>query len=136
MSEERAGYEFDKLENQRFTRLAGAMQTVAVLEIVTGLLFAFIALPAVVKGFAHANVLEVLKPIGAVLVPPLIGVWTYRAAVRLRLVVRTEGNDIAHLMDAMAELTKLYLLQLGLWLLAAAVVIWMIVASGALTTLF
>ncbi len=136
MSEERRGYEFDKLEDQRFTRLAGAMQTVAVLEILTGLLFAFIALPIVLKGFSQANVLEMLKPIGAVLVPPLIGVWTYRAAVHLRLVVGTEGNDIAHLMDALSELTKLYLLQMGLWLLAAGVVIWMIAASGTLSALF
>ena len=128
-------HEFSSLDNQRFTRLAGAMQFVAVLEIACGLAFAFIALPSVLEAMRQQSVVKMVTPMGAVLVPPIIGAWTYRAAEHFRLIVSTEGDDIGHLMAAMGELTKLYILQMGLWLVAIVAIIWMVIASGVLGNL-
>jgi hypothetical protein len=130
------GYEFSALENKRFTRLAGAMQTVSVLEVMAGLLGIAPAWPAAVQGFSEGKVLASLLPVAAVVVPVLVGVWTYRAGGHLRLIVRTQGDDIAHLMAAMGELTKLYILQIWLFLMAVGAVIFSLVAHGAFLKLY
>jgi hypothetical protein len=131
-----AGYEFSALENKRLMRLTGAMQLVAGLEIVLGILAVFIAAPAVARALSAHHVLGTLLPIAAVGVPLVVGIWTHRAAGHLRLIVRTEGDDIRHLMAAVGELTRLYTLQLGLFLALVGFVAFTLLARGTLDAFF
>ena len=55
----------------------------------------------------------------------LVGVWTRQAAGSFRMIVDTQGNDISHLMSALAALNRMYtliytLIVLGLLLFLAA----------------
>jgi hypothetical protein len=130
------GYEFTALENRKFTRLAGAMQFVAVLEVTGALLAMFLAAPSAAEALDARSVLGTLLPIASVAVPLFVGAWTFRAGGHLRLIVRTEGDDIRHLMAAMAELTKLYILQIWLFLVAVGFIIFSLVAHSAFIKLF
>lgn len=130
------GYEFTALENKKLTRLAGAMQIVAALEIVAAGLGALRALPAFWSGWQTGDVLASLLPLAAVIAPLLVGLWTFRAGGHLRLIVRTEGDDIRHLMAAVGELTKLYILQLWLFVLAVGFVIFSLLVHGAFVKLY
>jgi hypothetical protein len=56
----------------------------------------------------------------------LVGVWTRQAAGSFRMIVDTQGNDISHLMNALAALNRMYtliytLIVLGLLLFLGAV---------------
>ncbi len=135
MSETARGYEFTALENRRFTRLAGAMQIVALLEVVGAMASVLLAGPASLDGIERRSALGALLPIAAVLVPLLVGFWTYRAGGHLRLIVRTQGDDIRHLMAAVGQLTNLYILQIWLFLAAVGFIGFSIVANGAYRTL-
>ena len=128
------GYEFTALENKRFTRLAGAMQFVAVLEVAAGLLVVFFAAPSAVAGMRAQSVLDTLLPVAGIVVPLLVGAWTYRAGGHLRMIVRTQGDDIRHLMAAVGELTKLYILQIWLFLAALGFILLSLAAHGAFAT--
>ena len=109
-------YEFSALENKRFTRLALTMQLVALLEMAAALLATPIAYSAVVAAWNEGRTVSGLLPAATVIVPAVVGAWTFRAGGHLRLIVNTQGDDIRHLMAAMGELTKLYLLQFLLFL--------------------
>jgi hypothetical protein len=130
------GYEFSALENKRLMRLTGAMQLAAGLEIVVGILAVFIAAPAAARALSAHQVLGTLLPIAAVGVPLLVGIWTHRAAGHLRLIVRTEGDDIRHLMAAVGELTKLYTLQLGLFLALIGSIVFSLLARRTFDAFF
>ena len=130
------GYEFTALENKKFTRLAGAMQIVAILEIVAAAVGSVPAVTAVRTHLAASDVLAAVVPLGAVLAPLLVGLWTSRAGGHLRLIVRTEGDDIHHLMAAVTELTKLYILQLWLFLFTIGFALFSLVVHGAYVKLY
>ena len=130
------GYEFTALENKKFTRLAGAMQLVAMLEIVAALLGAIPAATAARGHLGEGEILAGLVPVAAVVAPLFIGLWTFRAGGHLRLIVRTEGDDIRHLMAAVSELTKLYILQIWLFLFTIGFVVFSLVAHGAFVKLY
>ena len=119
-------YEFGQLENQAFTRLAVAMQWVALLQIAIATLLAASAAEQLVSSISDGSFLAMVRSAALMLVPALIGLWTYRAGRHFRLIVRTQGDDIRHLMDAIGELTKLYILQLLLFLLAVGLLLSMI----------
>ena len=106
----RPSYEFSQLENQSFTRLALAMQWVATLQITIAGLLGAGAIGQLIKSIQEGSFLTTARSAAYVLVPALIGLWTYRAGRHLRLIVRTQGDDIRHLMGAVSELTKLYIL--------------------------
>lgn len=130
------GYEFSTLENRKFTRLAGAMQMVALLEMAGALMAAYLAAPAAWHALAARRPLGTLLPIASVLVPLLVGGWTFRAGAHLRLIVRTQGDDIRHLMDAVGQLTTLYLLQLWLFVVALGFIVFSLIAHNAFVTLY
>lgn len=126
-------YEFAELENRAFTRLATAMQVVAALQLAAAVLLLVMLSPVARESFALGSVVGLAKVAAAVLVPFLVGVWTFRAGRHLRRIVETEGEDIAHLMRAVEELTKLYILQMWLFFVSMAIVVWGV--STALTAL-
>jgi len=126
----RRAYEFGQLENQSFTRLAVAMQWVALLQIAVAALLAAGAAEQLVSSIREGSLLAMLRSGAVMLVPAIIGLWTYRAGRHFRLIVRTQGDDIRHLMDAMGELTKLYILQLLLFVLAVGLLLSTIALHG------
>ena len=87
-----SGYEFSQLENQAFTRLAGAMQLVALLEVACGVLIALVALPLLAEAISAGALLRIVTSSAYMGVPVLIGLWTFRAGGHLRSIVRTEGD--------------------------------------------
>ena len=129
-SHSRRGYEFGQIENQAFTRLALAMQWVALLELACAALVSLSAGRLLIDAAQRGALPEIARALGYILVPALIGVWTLRAGRHLKLIVRTEGDDIGHLMGAIGELTKLYILQLLLFMLAAGFLAFMFVMHG------
>ena len=117
-------HEFTALDNQRFARLATAMQAVATLKFLCGLFLLVAGLPHFLAAIRSAKLAAASGNLLSMLVPPVIGIWTYRAAKHLRRIVRTQGNDIKHLMAAIDELSRLYILQFGLWLAATGFAGW------------
>jgi hypothetical protein len=120
------GYEFSALENQAFKRLATSMQLVALLELGGVAAFLPTTLGKLRGAIAAGSVQDMVLAGAWLAVPVLIAAWTFRAGSHLRLIVRTEGDDISHLVGAVGELTKLYLLQLVLFVVAAALIAWTI----------
>jgi uncharacterized membrane protein len=59
----------------------------------------------------------------------LIGFWTYTAASSFNRIVKTQGNDIENLMNALKELRKLYTLQFWLFIIVLIAIIIAIIAS-------
>lgn len=59
----------------------------------------------------------------------LIGIWTAKAATSFQLIVKTQGNDIENLMNALGELRKLYALQYWIFIIALVLVVIGIVAA-------
>ena len=98
-------YEFRGTENKIILQLARKMQFVGIFLLIMGLLIIGIGVAVVF----HAG------PIVSGTLACVVGLWTQRASVSLRSVVKTEGRDITHLMDALDDLRKLYSLQY--WLL-------------------
>jgi hypothetical protein len=126
------GYEFSTLENQAFTRLAVSMQLVALLELGAAAVYLPTTLGHLRRAVANGAVQDLALALAWLLIPVMIAAWTFRAGSHLRLIVRTEGDDISHLMGAVGELNKLYLLQLVLFVVAAAIIGWTVMVQGAL----
>ena len=104
-------YEFSQTENGVILDLVDKMRFVGAFLIIVGLL----ACVTVVQGH-YAGLVSGLINI-------VIGVYTRRAAERFAKIVKTEGNDIRHLMDALGELLKIYGLQMILILIAIVLMI-------------
>lgn len=111
--EEQAAFEFSTSQNQLVGSLAGKMKWVAYFLFAgAGLLVVFSLL-----AFEELGLGGVFQAILML----VIGLWTKKAATAFRLIVETEGRDIANLMDAILELKRLYTLQF--WLSIAAIVL-------------
>lgn len=100
-------YEFKENENRIIGQLAWKMNFVGLFLFANGLLIIAIG---VVPLFHYGPIIS-----GALTC--VVGLWTQRASVSFRNVVRTEGRDISHLMEALDDLRKLYSLQFWLVIL-------------------
>lgn len=103
-------YEFTEQQNAIVRQLASRMRVVGIGLVVVATLMAVRAVAARVD---FGTLIWV-----AAAVLGCTGVWSLRASVELRRVVRTEGADIAHLVNALTEIRKLYDLQY--WLVVGA----------------
>lgn len=108
-------YEFGESQNQLIKDLASKMQFVGYFLIVTGVLVGVGAILTLLDGGSGAfgGLIQAIAQI-------VIGVWTKNASDAFGRIVTTQGNDIENLMNALAELRKLYTLQY--WLLIIAIV--------------
>jgi len=113
----RAEHEFDGQQNEIFKGLGGSMTVVGVFIAVLGVLNALYSLKA-------GSTLGVILGLGVGASMLLTGVWLLSAATRFRDIVNTQGNDLAHLMAAIARLTNVYVLQA--WMISISVVITLI----------
>lgn len=121
------GYEFDSGQNELIGTLAKRMKWVAWFM----MFFAAVAAIVGVTTWADDGVSAIVQ---AVLML-VVAVWTRKAAAAFDGIVRTEGSDIANLMDALGELKKLYTLQY--WVIIVAIVfvlIALLVVLGVVAT--
>ncbi len=110
------GYEFSSTQNLVFNQLQLLMKLTAAGQLVSAL----VVCTAMYRP-AQMLPLEVGVVLGVILALPIVvGIWTFRAAAHFKSVVDTRGGDIDHLMRALGELRKLYLLQAVLFCLAMA----------------
>ncbi len=117
-------YEFSPEEGQFFGKLAEKMRFVGLLTSLIGALALLYAALLTIGGRGSAPLLVVCVA-GLLLI--LIGLWTQKAGGEFLLIEATAGKDISHLMQALANLHKLFALQywvgwIGLILLIVAMV--------------
>lgn len=121
-------FEFSAADNPKFARLAQLMTAAGMLDLliallgIVGLYLAGLSLP----GGATVLALAAVPPVAVA----AVGMWTMRAGQRFGLVAATRHSDVTHLMGAVDELTKLFLLQV----VAAAVGIGSAMLSVVLAT--
>lgn len=96
------GYEFTEAQNVEFISAATWMEIMAWASIVFGGLSCLSILVQNVPGLIGGLILVVS------------GVWTHRAAAAFHRVATTTGRDIDNVMEAVANLKKLYRLQVVL----------------------
>lgn len=113
-------YEFDTSENLIIRRLSLAMRCLSV--VLVGLGLVIVVSGTIAAWNYRATTTFLLSSLqAAVLI--LFGTWTGGASKSFKLIVETEGEDIANLMAALKELSKLFFLQFGLVLAAIALLI-------------
>ncbi|HEY1377146.1 MAG TPA: hypothetical protein VGF55_10155 [Gemmataceae bacterium] len=107
-----AQYEFTDEQNRVIDQLARNMRVVAVFLTVIGVLYIVAFAAAVIHAFsAPVAIGQALLFAIAMLLYLAIGRWTNAAALAFSGVVRTTGSDISHLMTALDNLRKLYVLM-------------------------
>ena len=118
-------FEFSEQQNGVFRELARAMKFVGTFLLVVGTLVGLFGLVQVIAAAiaetpaqAAGGVMFILQA----LVYVLIGMWTRNASADVSRVATTSGNDIHHLMAAMGELKRVYVLQKTLLLIALGIV--------------
>jgi hypothetical protein len=99
----RNAYEFSPEQNEVIARLAASMRIVGVLSLLAGGFLVLVGFYQLARGDASALIQGV---------PALvIGGFTLQAAGAFRQIVDAQGDDIGHLMTALAALRNLYRLQ-------------------------
>lgn len=115
---EPAEYEFTMAQNDIIRALAIKMKYVGFIYVFTGGLMGLISLIALfIVPLVGLFYLLLLTP------QLLIGIWNISAANSFGQVVHTRGQDIAHLMDALASLRKLYTLMFWVLTLVLSLVL-------------
>jgi hypothetical protein len=122
-SEGSAQYEFSFVENATIAKLGSKMSFVGLFMLGIGLFF-FVS--GLVRWVQTRN-LEV-SILFLALMFMVVGIWTQRAGREFLKVAETEGNDLSHLMDALANLLKFYTL---LYLLFFVALVFAIIQLGA-----
>ena len=112
---ESQGYEFTSTQDRLISELSNKMRFVSYVLIVIGALLIFAGLVSINQGGFGSVIYGIVQL--------LVGVWTNKAAASFRKIADTQGNDISNLMDALAELRKLYTLQYWLFILALVFIV-------------
>jgi hypothetical protein len=97
-------YEFSEAHKEDLASLAASTSFVGVCVMLLGLMSGTFALAAGYGGFAAIAVGLV---IGSAVCLPL-GWWSMSAGRSLSALVRTRGRDVAHLMEAVVQLRRLF----------------------------
>jgi hypothetical protein len=107
-----AQYEFTDEQNRVIDQLARNMRVVAMFLTVIGMLYVVAFAAAAIHAFTAPVAIGQAALLGiAMLLYLAIGKWTNAAALAFGGVVRTTGSDISHLMTALDNLRKLYVLM-------------------------
>lgn len=102
-------YEFNDGENKIISELASAMNFVGIVTILLGLLT---AIAGVIKlGDPRSAAADGFTSLLQAVLYLVIGIMTTGAAGHFSQVVKTEGNDINFLMQALDKLRGMYVLQ-------------------------
>ena len=112
---ESQGYEFTSTQDRLISELSNKMRFVSYVLIVIGALLIVAGLVSINQGGFGSVIYGIVQL--------LVGVWTNKAAASFRKIAATQGSDISNLMDALAELRKLYTLQYWLFILALVFIV-------------
>ena len=112
------GYEFTGGQNAVIEDLARKMHGVGIFMLVLGVL----SLVGFAAGFLGPEAPS-LAWIAIAVYLLLIGLWTVRSGREFRQVAATEGEDIPHLMTALAELKKFYTLHFWLFVVYLVLIV-------------
>ncbi|PSO95446.1 MAG: hypothetical protein BRC53_10710 [Cyanobacteria bacterium SW_6_48_11] len=116
-------YEFNSTQEKLVQALANKMRFVSFFLIAIGILRFITGIVTLIRGAPLINAI-----ISGIIIL-LIGFWTYTAASSFNRIVKTQGNDIENLMNALKELRKLYTLQFWLFIIVLIAIIIAIIAS-------
>lgn len=120
-------YEFTPEQNEILAGLAYKMQGVGFVIALIGILNAVFAAIILYGRYTHPNLVVLPTPtfmsvvliyVVSAVVYGLIGSWTRGAGFEFQKVADTQGKDIAHLMNGLTELHKMYSLLYTLILFA------------------
>jgi len=100
----RVEVEFSEADKEGLASLAASMSFVGVCQMLLGLMAGTFGAAAGYGGFVAVGV---GLAVGAAVCLPL-GWWTTSAGRSLSALVRTRGRDVAHLMEAVAQLRRLF----------------------------
>ena len=112
---ESQGYEFTSTQDRLISELSNKMRFVSYVLIAIGALLIVAGLVSINQGGFGSVIYGIVQL--------LVGVWTNKAAASFRKIADTQGSDISNLMDALAELRKLYTLQYWLFILALVFIV-------------
>jgi hypothetical protein len=126
-----AQYEFTPDQNRVIADLAKKMRLVGIVLQIFGCLGAVVGLVLITRNGIGALIQGVINV--------FLGIWVIRAADSFHRIVKTQGQDISHLMEALRQLGKYFglqyvLIMIGLVLLAvvlAVVLLAMLFGLGA-----
>jgi ABC-type multidrug transport system permease subunit len=103
-------HEFDSRQNRIIGDLSRAMRWVGFAFMLIGALYAVAAVTGGIQAFRKPEMLlSVVFAALAMLFFLALGIWTRRAADSFQRITTTSGQDITHLMDALDNLRKKYL---------------------------
>ncbi len=105
---ETKGYEFTEQENLVITKLFRQMTYVGVLMLILGVIFGVFGVYLLI---AYGYSIKVLFLLVLAFIIIVMGVITNLSANRFRQVVKTEGDDIGHLIQALDKLTTWFSIQ-------------------------
>lgn len=121
-------YEFNSTQEKLVQALANKMRFVSFFLIAIGILRFITGIVALIRGAPLIDAIISGAIISGIIIL-LIGFWTYTAASSFNRIVKTQGNDIENLMNALKELRKLYTLQFWLFIIVLIAIIIAIIAS-------
>ncbi|PSO92314.1 MAG: hypothetical protein BRC46_08850 [Cyanobacteria bacterium QS_6_48_18] len=121
-------YEFNSTQEKLVQALANKMRFVSFFLIAIGILRFITGIVALIRGTPLIDTIISGAIISGIIIL-LIGFWTYTAASSFNRIVKTQGNDIENLMNALKELRKLYTLQFWLFIIVLIAIIIAIIAS-------
>lgn len=121
-------YEFDASENEVFAHLASAMRFVGTASVALAAVMFLSSLAGGALNGLRSLPFGLAQAVGAA-VMAVTGVWLRGASRAVEQIVKTEGNDVAHLMGAMRDLTRMFALQRTIFIASFAVGALALVAS-------
>ncbi|GIW91502.1 MAG: hypothetical protein KatS3mg109_2023 [Pirellulaceae bacterium] len=127
-----ADYEFSESENTLIRDLARKMRFVGIFLTIAGVLYLLASGGAFLQALrgrdSSDSVQGVFSLLGAVLYLAL-GVWTHKSGRSFQQIVESQGEDIRHLMDALANLRRIYSLYYIVILVVLLLLVLTLVAS-------
>lgn len=112
-------YEFTAEQNRLIADLAWKMRGVAIFMFAIAVLALAGGVAGAYRGRPDLAVISIL--VAAFLLA--VAVWTFQAGREFRRVVDTEGSDISHTMNALAQLRRFYTLQFWLIVVYLALIV-------------
>lgn len=124
-------YEFTEDQNTLIGDLSKKMGLVGAVLIALGLVAILFGIIALFRLPPAAGIAQIIQG----LIYLFLGYWTYQASGSFRTIVETAGRDVAHLIEALSNLRKMYTLMywiiiVGLILLVIAFVVNLVFGPG------
>jgi len=126
-----SNYEFNSGQNQSIRKLTKQMMFVSITLVVLGALFAVYGVYYLVG--TEDGFLKFIFNVVIALVMVVMGVITLGSAKSFKLVVKTEGNDIDNLMNALDKLTTWFSIQTMMIIIGMVILILGFVFSFIIT---